>query len=58
MKTELQYLMDAMDEWNRTHKWDKALPLTALAIAEVLHMADIMRRKDKERIEAEGAPTA
>lgn len=52
MKTELEYLKLALAEWCRKHKWQAEEPLSGKELLEVLSVADDLRAKDRQALEA------
>ena len=51
MKSELEYLKLALDEWCKTNGSAKHLPITSASAREVLVIADRLRAADAAKLE-------
>lgn len=56
MKTDLEYILSAVTSWNKGHKWERDMPLTASIVMQWMQSANVLKEADKQRIESEPTP--
>lgn len=55
MKTDLEYIRQALENWCKAHRWEKDLPPTPSWYLSLLNDATTLREKDKKAAEGTGA---